>query len=69
MAGYAKARYNLLGQAEHWFPGRNSAETDESALRAALASHPFPDRILEILREAHRRFGERPAQRLSRSDG
>lgn len=68
MTAYAQMRYNLLGQAEHWFPGRNAAELDECAMRAALDRSPFADQILTVLREAHRRFADRPTQRLSRSE-
>ncbi len=67
MTAYAKMRYNLLGQAEHWFPGRNAGDFDERAMRSALARSPFADCILEVLRDAHRRFADQPAHRLSRS--
>ena len=68
MIEFGKMRYNLMGNAGHWFPGRNAAEFDEPALRAALAAHPLVDRIPEVLRDAHRLLAEVPKQRLSQSD-
>ena len=62
----AKLRYNLLGNAEHWFPGQPATEVDTRDW-ACLAASPFADRIPGILAEAHRLFYEAPAKRLSES--
>ena len=64
---WAKMRYNLLGQAEHWFPGENAAKLRDFNVRAALKNSPFADRIPDILEESHRIFFEKPAERLSKS--
>jgi len=68
MVEFGRMRYNLLGNANHWFPGKNAGEMDEAAVRTVLSSSPFVDRIPSILKEAHQLLWDKPAERLSKSD-
>lgn len=64
---WAKGRYNLLGNADDWFPGNNAGVLDEAALREAFVDSPFPERLIAALREAHVLLSSAPVKRLSQS--
>jgi len=64
---FGKWRYNMLGNASHWFPGQTVEKFDKNAMREALRSSPHAERILEILEEARNLFADAPVERLSQS--
>ncbi len=64
---WAKFRYNMLGNADHWFPGEHVAKLDWGKLAGVVARSPFAARIPEVLREAHELYFDAPVKRLSQS--
>lgn len=67
MVAYGKMRYNLLGNGGHWFPGQRGDRLSELDLRPCLAHSPYPDRVLNILTEAHQLLAGGAVKRLSQS--
>ena len=65
---FARARYGLLGQGGHWFPGANAdvldAGVSEEELRAALHRSPWAGRIPPLLRGLRERLGGTTVHRL-----
>ena len=68
LQSFARARYGLLGQGGHWFPGANAdaldAAVSEEQLLQALAASPWRQRIPGLLRGLRERLGGTPVQRL-----
>jgi predicted aldo/keto reductase-like oxidoreductase len=67
MVDYAKMRYNLLGNASHWFPGNQANRLPELDLRPCLAHSPQANKIPQILAQAHQLLGGEAIKRLSQS--
>ena len=74
LESFARARYGLLGNGGHWFPGANAdvfeaddpaGAVSEAQLRAVLDGSPWVERIPPILRQLKARLGGRAVQRLS----
>jgi predicted aldo/keto reductase-like oxidoreductase len=72
LEGFAKARYGLLGQGNHWFPGANAdgldCEVSEAELLSVLTASPWAERIPGLLRRLRDRVGGTAVQRLMAAD-
>lgn len=62
---YGKMRYNLLGNASHWFPGNKADRVRELDLRQCLSLSPHAEKIPAFLEDAHQLFGGQAVKRLS----
>ncbi|AMA07957.1 aldo/keto reductase [Picosynechococcus sp. PCC 73109] len=67
MIEYSKARYNLMGNGGHWFPGQKADRLTEVDLRNVLRLSPHRNQILQYLQEAHDLLGGAAVKRLSTS--
>ncbi|NJM86556.1 MAG: aldo/keto reductase [Hydrococcus sp. RU_2_2] len=64
---YAKMRYNMLGNATHWFPGESANQIKNLDLRQCLINSPHADKIPQFLLEAHQLLAGETVKRLSQS--
>jgi len=71
MEGFARARYQLLGNGSHWFPGCNAnlldVDVSEDQLLKVLERHINPKKVIKKLRFLKEKFGENVIQRLSKN--
>ena len=67
MTEYGKARYNLLTNAGHWFPGAKADNIARLNLQSCLSSSPYAEKIPDLLRETDELLGGAPVKRLSQS--
>jgi hypothetical protein len=67
MIEYGKMRYNLLGNAGHWFPGNKADQVSFLDLNKCLKDSPFRDTIPQLLTETNELLGGETLQRLSQS--
>jgi predicted aldo/keto reductase-like oxidoreductase len=65
---WGKMRYNLMGNAGHWFPGANASKFDAAEVQLACGRSPFAELIPGILAEAHTLLHGAQQKRLSQSD-
>jgi predicted aldo/keto reductase-like oxidoreductase len=65
MISFAKARYNLLGNGGHWFPGQQAASVESLDLKECLKYSPHRDKIPDLLADTHRLLAGESVQRLS----
>ncbi|MFK8185155.1 MAG: aldo/keto reductase [Phormidesmis sp.] len=65
MTEYAKARYNLLGGASHWFPGNRADSLRQHDLTESLKNSPHATEIPERLQKIHAMLGGKAVKRLS----
>lgn len=67
MIDYAKMRYNLLGNGDHWFPGKTAEGVEQLDLSQCLVNSPHANQIPDLLAEAHQLLKAETVLRLSKS--
>ena len=67
MEEYGRARYNLLANGGHWFPGNQAKNITGLNFDACLANSPYKARIPQLLSETDNILGGAPVKRLSQS--
>lgn len=67
MIEYGVARYNLMGNADHWFPGQTIDPYFLPKVEERLKGHPLQKVILKILEEIPNLFAGEEQKRLSQS--
>ncbi|PZV12791.1 MAG: aldo/keto reductase [Leptolyngbya sp.] len=65
MEDYAKARYNMLGNAGHWFPGEKAENLSQVDLSVCLRRSPHAETIPHLLTETHQKLAGQAMARLS----
>ena len=68
MTVFGKMRYNLLGNAGHWFPGHKVQDFKDAEIIQLHEASPFAERLPDILREAHEMLNAEQVKRQSESD-
>jgi len=70
MEEYARARYQVIGNGSHWFPGCNAnlldIDVSEGQLLKVLEGHINPKKVIKKLRNLKEKFGDKNSNRLSR---
>ncbi len=66
MIEYGKMRYNLLGNADHWFPGNRADKLDGLDFSSCLNDSPFKSSIPASLAEAHSIMTAQEVKRLGK---
>ncbi len=67
MIEYGQARYNLLTNGGHWFPGAKAKNIDQLDFQNCLQNSPHANKIPDLLKQSDRLLGGAAVQRLSRS--
>ncbi|MFH7245754.1 MAG: aldo/keto reductase [Spirulina sp.] len=65
MEEFAKARYNLLGNGGHWFPGQKAEAIHDLDFSDCLRHSPYAKEIPALLADTHQRLGGEAIARLS----